>query len=57
MRWQCVCKHCVCVMQFRGVIPDNAPNPGKLGEAIAENAGGPDVKGAASEVSLDLVVV
>lgn len=45
-----VCDHAVCVVQFRGAIPDGAPNPGKLGEEIAENAGGPNVKGAASEV-------
>ena len=36
-------------LQIRGVAPD-APNPGKVGEGIAQNINGPDPKGAASEV-------
>ena len=39
-----------CDVQFRGVIPDDAPNPGKVGEAIANNVGGPDAKSVPKEV-------
>lgn len=37
-------------LQLRGVTGDNAPNPGKVGESIAQNVNGPDPKGAVSEV-------
>lgn len=36
--------------QIRGGTPDG-PNPGKVGEGIAQNINGPDPKGAASKVS------
>ena len=37
------------LLQIRGGAPDG-PNPGKVGEGIAQNIDGPDVKGAASKV-------
>ncbi|KAL3153271.1 hypothetical protein ABBQ38_011619 [Trebouxia sp. C0009 RCD-2024] len=40
--------------KLRGVTGDNAPNPGKVGEGIAQNVNGPDPKGAISEVSKNL---
>lgn len=36
-------------LQIRGGTPDG-PNPGKVGEGIAQNINGPDPKGAASKV-------
>ena len=37
------------VLQIRGGAPDG-PNPGMVGEGIAQNINGPDPKGAASKV-------
>ena len=37
------------LLQIRGGSPDG-PNPGKVGEGIAQNINGPDPKGAASKV-------
>lgn len=38
------------VLQVRGTIGDGAPNPGQIGQGLADNVSGPDPKAAAKEV-------